>query len=248
MAGRDDRPRDSVEPDSLAERTRWPDGSPGGRTRIQRLKRLLATPIRYWRVSLVACLILLGGAVVVTGSAGDIAADVDGWVSEQADEEQLNATDIEERIHQQVNEERANRSVARLDWDADLAAIAQGHSTQMANEQFYAHESPSGETFEDRYEDAGYACRIPLGNGQYAVGSENLGSTYAYIMIETEDGATQYDTNEEVADAIVQSWMTSKPHRENLLKPYWDDHGIGVSLRERTQDSGVRVYVTQNFC
>jgi len=248
MAGRRDGSRNSVEPDSLAERTRWREDPSDSPSRWQQLKRVLATPLRHWQVSLLLSIIALGGGIVATGSAGDIASGFDAWAAEQADEEDLNPREIEQLVHDRVNEERQERGRQVLDFDSELANIARGHSTHMAEERFYAHETPGGETFEDRYARAGYACRIPLGNNQYAVGSENLGSTYAYIMLETGDGATQYDTNEEVANAIVDSWMNSEPHRENLLKPYWDDEGIGVSLYERPEDSGVRVYVTQNFC
>lgn len=248
MAGQNDRERNSVEPESLAERTRWPDGPPGGRSRTARIKRLILTPARYWRLTLILSVLALGGAIVATGSADDIAGGVDGWIAEQADEEQLNERQIEKLVHERVNEVRAAHDRQRLDFDETLREIARGHSTHMGSEGFYSHESPSGKDFQDRYADAGYSCRIPLGNGEYAVGSENLASTYAYIMVETSNGTTQYDTNEEVANAIVEQWLSSEQHRENLLKRYWDDEGIGVALSDRSNDSGVRVYVTQNFC
>lgn len=248
MPDRDDGNRDSVEPDSLAERTRWTTEPNRQQSRWRQMKRYLASPARYWRITLVLICVAAAGTIVVTGSAGEIAGGVDSWLSEQGDEEQLNATRIEQLIHERVNEERANHSVPPLSFDMELAEIARGHSAHMASEQFYAHESPNGMDFQDRYANAGYACRIPLGNGQYAVGSENLGSTYAYIMVDADSGSTQYDTNREVANAIVEQWLSSEQHRENLLMPYWDDEGIGVALYDRPEDSGVRVYVTQNFC
>jgi uncharacterized protein YkwD len=49
-----------------------------------------------------------------------------------------------------------------------------------------------------------------------------------------------------VASNAVQGWMESRGHRVNIMRPYWDDMGIGVYVIDT--GSGVEIYVTQNFC
>ncbi len=50
-----------------------------------------------------------------------------------------------------------------------------------------------------------------------------------------------YMTMEEIASRIVDGWMDSPGHRQNILETSYDKEGIGVVADER-------VYVTQNFC
>lgn len=56
-----------------------------------------------------------------------------------------------------------------------------------------------------------------------------------------------YDTPEGLATGIVDSWMNSTGHRENILRPYWNGEGIGIEIVE-TGDGMTKVWATQNFC
>ncbi len=47
----------------------------------------------------------------------------------------------------------------------------------------------------------------------------------------------------ELAELVVDGWMDSSGHRENILKDSYDLEGIGVAI-----DSTEQVYITQNFC
>jgi uncharacterized protein YkwD len=60
----------------------------------------------------------------------------------------------------------------------------------------------------------------------------------------TIDGGTV--GNGEIAQAAVDSWMNSPEHRRNILRPQWDDMGIGVYILENSRETAI--YVTQNFC
>jgi uncharacterized protein YkwD len=163
-------------------------------------------------------------------------------VSESTDPDSIDRYTLEQRIHQQVNYRRAEHNLQALSYDTELAAIARSYSEDMATRGFFSHYSPDGADFADRYEDAGYECSIQSGNKIYQ-GGENLARNHVGKPVQTEDGRDVYTTEDELAQAIVTGWMHSPDHRDNMLKPVWEQEGIGASIR----DDGT-VYVTQNFC
>lgn len=73
---------------------------------------------------------------------------------------------------------------------------------------------------------------------------ENLAKSYLYESYTSNGLVTTYNwqTEDELAQQIVDGWMQSPGHRENILIPYWTSEGIGVEI------SGNEVYVTQEFC
>lgn len=152
----------------------------------------------------------------------------------------------ERYIHEYVNEERTQRGLAPLAFDTELREVARYYSARMAREDFFAHTAPNGDTLSDRYDRFGYDCRVSVGDGRFATGGENLAYTYYEVPVRTDEGVEVYDTERELARGIVEGWMNSPGHRENLLRPYWDGEGIGVyAIAEGGQ---LRVYATQHFC
>jgi uncharacterized protein YkwD len=138
----------------------------------------------------------------------------------------VSSDEIEAEIHDQVNEIRTERGLSELEHDDEIAAISRTHSQDMNERDYFSHTNPEGETPADRFGDLYPAeCR--------AVG-ENL----AYI----QSGAGGHGSAESIADRIVQGWMDSDGHRENLLRENWDSQGIGVYI-----DDG-RIDATQKFC
>jgi uncharacterized protein YkwD len=138
----------------------------------------------------------------------------------------VSSDEIEAAIHDQVNEIRTERGLSELEHDDEIAAISRTHSQDMNERDYFSHTNPEGETPADRFGDLYPAeCR--------AVG-ENL----AYI----QSGAGGHGSAESIADRIVQGWMDSDGHRENLLRENWDSQGIGVYI-----DDG-RIDATQKFC
>ncbi|QLG62116.1 CAP domain-containing protein [Halorarum salinum] len=145
--------------------------------------------------------------------------------------------------HDEVNERRADAGVAEVAWDDALFGIAQRYAERMAEEEFFSHTDPSGGDFSDRYEDAGYACRVDAGDDGYATGGENLARTWWKRRVRTESGTAVHSTPEELAEGAVEQWMNSTGHRENLLRDYWNNEGIGFD-----RDDEGKVYAVQNFC
>jgi len=154
------------------------------------------------------------------------------------------ASRIEARTHEAVNNVRAARDVPPLRFDDDLSSIARDHSRDMAQRNFVGHSTPTGTSVGDRYEQYGYDCRVPVtGPGRYVTAGENIAQLYHGVPSERSDGRTvTYDSVAELAHGAVWGWMHSPGHRENLLRDAWRQEGIGVVV------SGHRVFITQNFC
>ena len=151
-------------------------------------------------------------------------------------DEKLDEKRVEELIHKEINERRVRHQRGELRWEGTLAKIAQYHSDDMVKRSYYAHEGPNGETMSDRYDRHAKDCRT------YA---ENIMYTWYQEELNTQ-GDTYYSTNEELARGIVNGWMNSSGHRENILNAQFSEEGIGVTSVET--DEGAKVYATQNFC
>jgi uncharacterized protein YkwD len=151
---------------------------------------------------------------------------------------------LEKSIHGLINRERAAKGLKPLAWDAKLAAIARGHSADMAKRGYFAHASPEGADFEARYARARYKCFIPVGNVVHG-GAENIARDDLWAKITTAGERKYYDwhSEEDLARRTVDGWMKSPGHRANILTPHWLHEGLGVTVAR-----DLKVYVTEDFC
>ena len=101
-----------------------------------------------------------------------------------------------------IDEERAARDLPVYGYDSALAAAAAAHTIDMTQNDYFSHDSLDGRTFGDRAVEAGYTGD-PFG--------ENIGLGQA------------------TAADIVQSWMGSDGHRDNILSTTADEIGAGFS-------------------
>jgi uncharacterized protein YkwD len=127
--------------------------------------------------------------------------------------------EVEQAILRGVNEARKKEGLQPLATTEPLQALARGHSRQMAEKRFFSHESPGGETLEDRARRARIA---------YTWIGENI---YQAVGL----------PRERFAAAAVESWMKSQGHRSNVLRPQFTHTGIGV------WQNGNNLYATQVF-
>lgn len=137
-----------------------------------------------------------------------------------------NRSKLEMKVHRSINDVRIAHGLDRLSYKQDLVALARYHSEDMANENYFAHDSPGGESMVDRYQ------KFDISGCGWK--GENIYYFEEYYV----DNLTEF------ADTVVAGWMNSKGHRENILTPEFDSEAIGVY---RT-GSGDKIYVTQNFC
>jgi uncharacterized protein YkwD len=168
------------------------------------------------------------------GDAGD-----SGTTSSTEKRAAINETAVERWVHRFTNEEREAEGLEPLARNETLDDVAGYHSDDMIEREYYSHQGPSGETVEDRFEKFDMDCREYYGEVSYFRGSENI------MQISSESNYSvlyHYDTPRELGRKIVDAWMGSKGHRENILTPYWTTEGIGINI---TDD---RIVATQNFC
>jgi uncharacterized protein YkwD len=167
--------------------------------------------------------------------------DIESYRSSRPD---VDIARLEKKIHAQINEERKKKGLTVLLWDEGLHTVARKHSDDMERRNFFSHDDPEGRSFYDRYQAAGYECKIRTGTTTY-MGAENISQDNLYSSTLYRNGETffEWKTEDEIAASVVKRWMRSRGHRENILTPYFERQGIGVSL---SRDG--KVYVTENFC
>ena len=151
---------------------------------------------------------------------------------------------LENKIHDLVNKERAKRGLSALLKDKSLSKVARKYSQNMVERNFFSHNDPDGRTFYDRYKAEGFECSIRIG-GTTCMGAENIAQTRLYGSSFCKDGKTffNWSTEDKIAESVVKLWMSSKGHKTNILTPYFKRQGIGVVF----SDNG-RAYITENFC
>lgn len=151
-------------------------------------------------------------------------------------ESAFDSEEVEELVHQGVNDRRADHDLGALEWDGTIASVSRAHSADMNERAYFAHENPDNETPFDRFGEVGSYCR--------AYG-ENIAMTVADrpVRAPASDEVVRYRTSAELADGLVEQWMNSPPHREAILSDRWDRGGVGVYLSPNGE-----VYATHNFC
>ncbi|MGA2367890.1 MAG: CAP domain-containing protein [Dehalococcoidia bacterium] len=158
---------------------------------------------------------------------------------------------LEENIHQLINVERTKAGLSSLALDTNLSNVARNHSIDMAERNYFEHDTPEGVTPVERCKRGGVKISETLsstvGNTSYFnlgcaenIFQGNLVKSTHYIN--GKYSYSDYNTQEEIAKQTVTGWMNSTGHRENILTPYWKQEGIGVSISENGE-----VYVTQDF-
>jgi len=152
---------------------------------------------------------------------------------------------LADRIHELINTHRAAYGLAPLSTDAALATIALGHSTDMAENNYFSHTDLAGGTPTDRGNASGYTC-IKNYSSYYTYGiAENIFQNNLYSSVTYENGVYTYawSTPEEIAQSTVTGWMNSEGHKRNILTMTFDREGLGVAIA-----ADDKVYITEDFC
>jgi hypothetical protein len=100
------------------------------------------------------------------------------------------------------NQAREQFGVNKLTTNTSLMNAAQTKAEDMARLQYFAHSAPDGTVAWDYYKKAGYI---------YSIAGENLAIT-------NEDDK-----------AVIDGWLNSPTHRDNLLNNQYTDFGIGMA-------------------
>lgn len=112
------------------------------------------------------------------------------------------ATDITvDKLLSLTNQERINNKLPPLRYSDKLAKAAEEKAKDMFTKNYWAHYAPDGTTPWEFILSSGY---------KYEYAGENLAKDFMF------------------SDGVVSAWMNSKTHRENILRPNYDEVGFGV--------------------
>ena len=129
----------------------------------------------------------------------------------------VQAGNEEQQVIDLINQIRRQNNLPTLTSDARLMAAAESHSLDMAQHNIFAHEGSDGSLVGDRLKRQGYMWNF-----------------YA------EDLACGYDG----PNAVVQGWLDSPAHRDNLLAANARQIGVGFV---GDQGGDCRTYWTADF-
>lgn len=131
----------------------------------------------------------------------------------------------EEKMFDMVNEERREAGMAPFDWHDGAAEAARAHAQDMAENDYYDHTAPDGTTQQERY--------------AFCSGGENIDKTYLGRYVTDPDGgeAVMLETDEELAEHFVRSWMNSPPHRDRGILGPATSAGPGITVSNDEQDA-----------
>ena len=116
-------------------------------------------------------------------------------------------TQVQTALLAQINGFRAAHGLVALKLNGALVGAADRHSAQMARLGFFSHNSANGQSFSQRIAQA-YS---PRGFRSWTVG-ENL------VWGGPDIGAAR----------AFRLWLSSAPHRANLLNARWREIGLGA--------------------
>lgn len=114
-----------------------------------------------------------------------------------------------------TNEIRREYGLGELVWNDKLASAAREHCMDMSARGYFDHNTPEGKTPFDRLKEKDI---------DYYVAAENIA------------------TGQTSPQAVVDAWMNSQGHRENILNPDVTELGVGMC-----RDGDYGIYWAQEF-
>ena len=115
----------------------------------------------------------------------------------------------EQQLLKCINKERTDRDLAKLRVNAKLVDASRSHSADMGEQQYFEHDSPSGETWSERIVNHGY--------DREGYSTWKAGENIAW-------GAGLYSA----PVLIVDQWMNSPAHRAVILGSDFKEIGVGA--------------------
>jgi uncharacterized protein YkwD len=175
---------------------------------------------------------LTAGVLAVTATALTAAAPAaaSSCVGADIEAEGLGQTELETTVTCLINEERAKAGIRPVYANGSLRRAAAGHSNDMVQDGFFEHTSPSGRTFIDRISNTGYM----RGARRWLVGENLVWGT----------------GSQSSPQAMVDAWMASPAHRENLLRERFREVGVAATRGtpyDASEENGVTISTEYGF-
>lgn len=118
-----------------------------------------------------------------------------------------------------VNQTRIEYHLRPLDLRSELSKVAQAHADDMASRDYLDHVNPEGQSPLSRARAAGIEG--------FRLLAENIGIT---------------SVRPDPYRTVLEHWLVSPEHRENVLHPAFNATGIGVAFTEARRTIYVQLY------
>ncbi len=158
---------------------------------------------------------------VVLVACGVWASVAFAWTPLPSDLPELSAHPLEARLLELTNAERQAAGVGALATHEGLQQAARHHAEEMMRLGYLSHVSPT--------------------EGRRTV-SDRLAAVGSTLVTVGENLAAVSPNGADVPERVMEGWLESEGHRENLLADRWTHVGFGVAV---SRDG--RVYVVQLF-
>ncbi len=126
--------------------------------------------------------------------------EVEAPETENNQQPEISADEFELKVLELVNAERTKQGLSALTWDSSLAAVAEAHSLDMAQNNFFSHTNLKGQSPFDRMKAFGIS---------YSYAAENIAA------------------GQKTPESVMNSWMNSEGHRNNILNGNLTRLGVG---------------------
>jgi uncharacterized protein YkwD len=100
-----------------------------------------------------------------------------------------------------MNAHRVSVGCGELSWNGEVAQVAQAHSQDMVERDYFAHTSPDGDSPFDRLNEAGVS---------WSSAAENI--AYGFTT----------------GESVLNAWLNSSGHRANIENCNLTEHGVGL--------------------
>jgi len=124
---------------------------------------------------------------------------------------------FEQQVFDLTNQRRSQQGLSPLTLNLTLNDVAEKHSQDMATRNYFSHQGLDGSQPWDRMRAEGYV---------YSRAAENIAF------------------GQPTPQAVVDAWMNSPGHRQNILDPNLKDIGVGYYNGYWTQDFGTAMKIT----
>ncbi len=114
---------------------------------------------------------------------------------------------LERLVFDLINKKRLEFGLSPVVWSDDLERLAHAYSNNMATNNFFSHQGLDGKKVNNRANAMGIKKWRSLG--------ENIAYNRGY---------------DNPVESVVESWMKSPGHRENILNNRWEKSGVGIAV------------------
>ncbi|HYM16124.1 MAG TPA: CAP domain-containing protein [Dehalococcoidia bacterium] len=124
------------------------------------------------------------------------------------------------RVWDLINQQRSGAGLQAVAQEPRLASAAAAYARVLSDNNWFSHVGPDGSTLVSRVEAAGFPFNVPIGE------------------------ILAWGTDRWSADAMVQAWMNSPMHRQEILSGDYKRAGISCYF---TTAAGVTVHCVMDF-